>query len=288
MNQAEIDQQQAVSDRTEPEELLSRESSPIEDTLARASAALPYLGARFGALPDGWRLSADLVHDPAAVRDLLDQVCQWYEMKDRQVAASFLVLGYFWYPMASAVACYLTERRLPALGAGNVAVHPRDGVAFLSPRCYVLPDDPAAYHPEAVVLDDEGALRARLVGQLEADHAAPLFATLRTVAPYSVTAMRANYLDRLASAVLWVSEELGKPDLARHEVPALVALANPRTRTGLLEVEEAGQRGVFLRRGGCCLNYRLSGKEKCDTCCLRPLDERLALLRRHVTRGTGS
>jgi hypothetical protein len=85
--------------------------------------------------------------------------------------------------------------------------------------------------------------------------------------------------------VLWLAEQLGDQELARREVPALVALAGPKARTGLLEVEHAGKTGLFLRRGGCCLNYRLPGREMCSTCCLRPLGERVALLRRYLAQG---
>jgi hypothetical protein len=56
-----------------------------------------------------------------------------------------------------------------------------------------------------------------------------------------------------------------------------------RAYRGLARFE--GRSGLFLRRGGCCLNYRLPGREKCDTCCLRPLEERVVLLRRYLAPG---
>jgi hypothetical protein len=156
-------------------------------------------------------------------------------------------------------------------------------VTFLSPRFRALPDDPAAGHPDAEIVADFDQLRALLVGELTRQHAEPLFATLREVAPYGIPAMRANYIDRLASAALWIADELGDPELARREVTVLVTLASPngRSRTGLLEIThpDTGRSRLFLRRGGCCLNYRLPGREKCDTCCLRPHDERMMLLR---------
>jgi hypothetical protein len=256
------------------------QAPPIQATLERAGARFAHLGVRFGPAPSGWRRASEIVHDPQAVRVLLEQVCDFYHIADRQVAASFLVLGYFWYPLAGAMACYLLERRLPDLAPAAVAIDVR-GAAFTSPRCWALPDDPDAGHPDVSVMPVAAALRAQLVGQLE-EHAAPLFTTLRSVAPYGVTAMRANYADRLASALLWLAEELGNPDLARREVPAFVALLPGTPRTGLLEVEQDGRHGVFLRRAGCCLNYRLLGQVKCDTCPLWPLAERVALLSRRL------
>lgn len=255
--------------------------SPLHSTIEKVSARFEHLSATCGPAPDGWRRSSDTISDPVAVCELLDQACQIYKMDDRQVAASFLVLGYFWHPMVVAIACYLLDQRAPDLSPGALAVHLRGGVTFTSPRCWALPGDPAAGHPDVTVVSDLDALRAQIVGQLE-QHAAPLFATLRSVAPYGVPAMRTNYTDRLASAVLWLAEQLDDLDIARGEVPAFVSLASPKSRSGVIEIEHEGRSGVFLRRGGCCLNYRLPGRDKCDTCCLIPLDDRLANLRRYL------
>lgn len=217
---------------------------------------------------------------------MIDTVCELFETDDRQVAASLLVLGYFWSPMAGACACYLLDRRVPDLSPENVFLHLRAGVAFTSPRCWVLPNDPAAGHPDVTVVDDVNALRAQLVNQLE-EHAAPLFTTLRSVARYGTAGMRANYVDRLVSAILWLAEQLGDSDLARREALAFIDLMSPKGRAGIIEIEHEGQCHVFQKRGGCCLNYRLPGSEKCDTCSLIPMDERIEGLRRnHLERQT--
>jgi hypothetical protein len=261
----------------------------IQETIERANGRIERLGVTFGELPDGWLRGSDLVNDPDAVRDLLDQVCQLYKMDNARVAASFLVLGYFWYPLAGSLACYLTDRRVPDLSANAVATRPLGGVAFLSPRCWVLPDDPAAGDPEVEVVECVDALRAKLVRQLEQEHVGPLFTTLRSVAPYGLNGMRANYLDRFASAIVWLAEALGDDEIARREVPAFMALAShAKCRTGLIELQHEGKRGVFLRRGGCCLNYKLDGREMCDTCSVRPMEERLEILRLHLTSGTAA
>ncbi len=169
----------------------------------------------------------------------------------------------------------------------KIALNPFRGVCFLSPEFLALPDDPAAAHPHATVVQDRDELRAHLMRQLDELHAAPLFSTLRSVAPYGLPAMRANYLDRIASAIVWLAEQMGDNDISRHEVPAFMAHAGPKTRTGVIELEHDGRCGVFLKRGGCCLNYRLSGREKCDTCCLIPEQERNdALKAAYLSGGT--
>ena len=264
--------------------MLTTTQLPITATLEHAATRIDDFGASYGDLPIGWRRSADVVSNPDAVRELLDQICAVYGMADRQIAASFLVLGYFWYPMAGAIACYLLDDRVPDLALDSVGVDLRGGVVFTSLRCFGLPGDPDADHPDLTVVADRAALRACMVRQLE-EHAAPLFATLRSVAPYGINAMRANYEDRLGSAILWICEQIGDMERAREELPAFIALTREKSRTGIIELEYEGRSGVYLRRGGCCLNYRIPGNEKCDTCCLRPLDERLILLRDYLRAG---
>lgn len=273
----EIERQRVASVRTS-----ARSEPPLAATIRRATEQYRDLEMSFGPLPDGWWRASDVILNPEAVSDLLDQVCAIYQIDDRQVAASCLVLGYFWYPMAAAVACYLLEQRVPNLAPDAIAMRSQGGVTFLSPSCWVLPDDPAVGEPDVCVAADRDELRRRLVEPFEV-HATRLFPTLRAVAPYGIPAMRANYFDRLASVVLWLAELFGDDDLARHEVPAMVALLNPKSRTGLVEIEHAGRRRIFLQRGGCCLIYRIPSGEKCATCRLRPAAEREALLRDYLT-----
>lgn len=257
--------------------------SPLRQTVAHVQARVKYAQITLGAeqaLPEnGWYPAAGVVDTPAMVSELVDQVGKLYEMDDRQVSASFLILGYFWYPWAAAIACYLLDQRVPQMDAPNVALSLRQGVAFLSPRCYVLPGDPLADHPDAIVLPDREALRAQLAQDMTETHATPLFRTLRSVAPYGIPAMRANYVDRMASAILWLCSELGYEDVAQAEVAAFVALVAAKSRTSS-QVVTAGERGekreIMLLRSGCCLNYRRDDAEHCEDCSLLPLDERIS------------
>lgn len=263
-------------------------STPIADTLGRAAERIQYFSAATGERPDGWRLAADVVNDPEAVRDLLDQVLALYQMDDRQIGAAFLVLGYFWSPMLAALACFTLDRRVPDLSPQAVAFDLRSGVRFTSSRFYALPDDPAAGHPDVEVLPDLDALRDQIVHDFRDGHAEPLFATLRSVAPYGINGMRANTIDRLVSAIIWISESLGDPELARREAPAFVSRMSDRGRAGIIEVEHAGRIGIYQQRRGCCLNYRLPGKPKCDTCSLRPLEERITIFRGLMSESDGA
>lgn len=253
--------------------------SPLAGTLARAASRINYCTASFGEAPESWLRASDVVSNPDAVSELLDDVLAMYGIDDRQVAASFLVLGYFWNPMLAALACYALDGRVPDLASDALAFDLSRGVRFTSPRFSALPDDPAAGHPDAEILPNRDALRDRLVRQFDEQHATPLFATLRSVAPYGIAGMRANYIDRLVNALLWISESLADPEIARIEVAAFVSRMSVNSRAGTIEVEHDGRRKLYQQRSGCCLNYRLPGKSKCDTCSLRPLDERVAIFR---------
>lgn len=260
-------------------------NTPMAATLGRVASHIDHLRVSYGDIPANWLRCSDIVADPNVVRVLLDQVCALYEMDDRQVAASVLVLGNFWYPLTGAVACYLAEQHVPVVAADAVAIDLRAGAVFTSPYFYALLDEPDAAHPHALIVNDRAQLRARLVRQFDQHHATPLFKTRRAVAPYGLNGMRANYVDRLASAILWLCEQLGEPEVGKDEVTAFVATACEKRRTGVIEIQSKGRSGVYLRRGGCCFNYRLPGSEKCDTCSLRPMNERIALLTQYLLRG---
>ncbi len=262
-------------------------TTPISDTLTRAAERIEYFSASHGERPEGWYLASEVVSNPDVVRGVLGRVLAIYEIDDRQIGAAFLVLGYFWSPMLAALACYSLDRRLPDLSADAIAFDLRS-VRFTSSRFCALPDDPDAGHPDVEILPDRDALRDRLVQQFEQEHAEPLFATLRAVAPYGINGMRANYVDRLVSAIVWISEALKDPEIARSDVPAFVGRMTDKRRAGIIEVRHEGREGIYQQRGGCCLNYRLPGNEKCDTCSLRPMEERLTIFRGLLADGASA
>ncbi|HEX5167377.1 MAG TPA: (2Fe-2S)-binding protein [Thermomicrobiales bacterium] len=257
---------------------LTATSTPIAATLARAAGQIEYFSGSYGERPDDWLLASEVIDDPDALSTLLDQVLALYQTDNRQIGAAFLVLGYFWSPMLAMMACFTLDGRVPDLTPDSVAFDLRGGVRFTSPAFHALPSDPATGQPEVTLLPDHDALRDQLVAQLEA-HANPLFTTLRAVAPYGLNGMRANYIDRLVSAIIWISEALGDQEIARREVPAFVSRLTTKHRAGIIEVCHEGRVGIYQQRSGCCLNYRLPGKEKCDTCSLHPLEKRLQIFR---------
>lgn len=261
--------------------------SAIAGTLARAADRVPYFTARTGTAPDGWRFASGVLNDPVAVSRLLDEVLAAYETDDRQAGAAFLVLGYFWSPMLATIAAFALERRVPDLSATALAFDVHGGSCFTSGRFLALPDDPAAGQPGVTVVPDADALRDYIADTLDREHATPLFATLRAVAPFGLNGMRANYVDRFVAALIWLANAVDDQSIALAEVPLFVRRMSDRDRAGVIAIEHEGRRGLLRLQGGCCLNYRLPGREKCETCCLRPYQERLAIARQELAAAAG-
>src|SRR5687767_14357991 len=100
-------------------------SSPLAETLARVSALDKHVAARLlPRLEAGWQLAGDLVTagEPGWLDDQLSAICARYGLAERRVAANFFMGWYAWYVTAAAIAAYLTERRVPNLAVGQLAV----------------------------------------------------------------------------------------------------------------------------------------------------------------------
>jgi ferric iron reductase protein FhuF len=191
---------------------------------------------------------------------------------DTKLIASFFLHTYLWAYVGAGLGCFLVDRRVPELSPEQVAIHfnqqfTADNVALLSPTFACLPDDPAATHPDAVVLPCEEALRDRYREQLLA-HMEPIIEWLTGYTTLSRRAMWLIVADRTATAIVWLYEQLSLPSQSAAEVEAL--LQQPGTplvgRTRIEHYEWQGNRDWFLARAGCCLAYRLPTNYYCDSC----------------------
>ncbi len=194
--------------------------------------------------------------------------------------ASFLLSGL----VEVAVAALIGQRRALVLSPGTVALRRHregwvDGLALRDARVRVLPDDPEAGSPDAVVVDDPAALRRHVAAELAAI-ALPVFASVRALAPFGAVGMAGNFADSAAWAGVEHAGERGV-DAAWAEVDALLDelrlaglafRARPRLDCAVWE----GTRRSFVIKSACCLYFRTyegtpdrSGEGYCTSCPLR-------------------
>jgi hypothetical protein len=279
------------------------DTAPLFATLARLNALdAEMVGATPGELGAGWFRADTLLREGSPeLRDGLARQAARYPGMERRTAGAFFVNRYAWDVFAGAAGAYLAERRVPDLAPENLAlrfqsssweedgetgVSERIDVCFMSGRCAVLPDDPAAGLPEVTVLPDAPALREWLRAGLEA-HTALLVECVQAATRFGRRAQWSLVADAVAGVFLNTGKLLGDPAHAQAEGLALVRapsspLYNPLT--GYFTLECAGHADTFRARGGCCRYYTVDDGEKCTLCVLRPAEERDRILRDYMAR----
>jgi hypothetical protein len=210
-----------------------------------------------------------------------------------------LLQAYQWPLIASAVACYLCDRRVPDLRIENVRLRfsiaeeedenaePEESIAFLGGRFFALPDDPAADHPDARIVPHRDALRDALRSGIET-HLGSTIQRLHERLGCSPRGLWLFVADRCAGTLVWLMQEqdvtVGLDPIGR-EVDALIRapgspLANKRV--GLFELNYRGRSRVYLDRATCCYWYRSEDGDYCTTCPHRTEEERNARLLKYM------
>jgi hypothetical protein len=261
-------------------------AAPLAATLARLEALDPYFAVRLlPQLDQSWTVAADLASKSMALDAILDRVQAQYHMSERNIAAAFLINSYAWWLSAAASASYLAEQRVPDLDPHNVAIRLVEStddeeemieIGLLSPRMAVLPDDPDAADPSAILLPDAAALREWLRLRLE-QHLAPLIEALYARTRFGKRAQWNLAADACAAVFLWAGQTLGVAQAACAEGLALVKVEGSplcNELTGYFTLEYQEQRETFRQRGGCCLYYKLPDGRNCNTCSLLAVEER--------------
>jgi len=234
-------------------------------------------GPKLGAPAEGWTTAEVLASD----RKLLaEQTACLGERRDlsKRDAALYVLGSYAWGVGGPAIACHVLSRRVPDISPENVAVRFDGGyceAALVRERFAVLPADPAAGHPGAVVVADEavllGWMRERLVAGVE-----PLLEGLRTFVRIGERAARSRVADLASRAFLMVAADTDDP--MRHAADAETFVTAPgsplRGTTMFFVVERGGERATFLTRGACCRAYRRPGHGHCDSCPMLTKEER--------------
>ncbi len=266
--------------------------SPLAATIARAAALDQFLTAEVGPLEAEWFRADALAHAESAVlEEGLARIAAHYPGAERRVAGAFLVGEYAWYLSAAAITAYLAEQRVPDLAPDNIGLRyttftwedhgevgegERFDVRFLGGRFAALATDPAANHPDAIVLPHAAALRNWLRVRLE-QHLAPV---IEAVAARTRLGKRAQWnlaADSCAAVFLHAGQHLGAEERGCAEGLAFVKAAGSPLRnhgTGYVTLACHGHCQTFRTRGGCCLYYRIEPGNNCSTCMLRSTEDR--------------
>ena len=160
-----------------------------------------------------------------------------------------------------------------------------DGLAVLDPTVRVLPGDPEAGHPDAVVIEDLARLRRSVMEDL-ARTLGPVFAAVRRQTRLGMPAMWGGVADSIGFVAVADAAAHGEePRVAFADalrfVDELVKIAPiPRVRPALVGVPSPAGVAHEMVRGTCCLWYRTQpdpdprGEGYCDSCPRRdPVDQ---------------
>lgn len=264
-------------------------SSPLAATLERVSAIESEhgieLSSRLG-VPDepGWAPAAGIAGDHELLTEMMSRIERGCGLENRAYAGTSLLRIYLWRILTPAVAAFLAERRLPDLRAENVMIRFGEGgfaerLAFAGPRFFVLPDDPEAGHPDAVVALSEDALLGEMHGALSGTHLPALIPTLRTLRVRRGTrALWRAAADVCAEAFMFVGRDLGREAEGRALADKLLAPPSPLSApTNYFTLEYPGGSEETRVRNTCCLYYKL-GNGVCFTCPRKTDEERIRQL----------
>jgi len=253
---------------------------PLADSLdringlgGRARAGLGLAGRPLAA----WALATEVADVPSPrLEGSLRRVAVHSATTDRLVITSRFFGSYVWQLATAALGCYLMTRRVPDVSAENVAVHLGDDgrvdeVRFLGGGFAALAGDPVAEHADAVVVPDLAALRELLVRRLTTHHLEELILALQVQRGLGTRALWAAVEDRCLGALLWLANGLDLSGDVEREAEALSRTSPFVGTSRIVAVETELGSELILKRGFCCLAYRLDGHDRCSTCPLRSM-----------------
>jgi hypothetical protein len=266
--------------------------APLAETLSRVAVVEVGdgeidLSARLG-IPDepGWVMVSELASDGDLLDELLGRIGRKYETNNRSITATFLLKGCLWRILTPAVAAFLFDRRMPDLSAQNVALSFGEngyasGLALRERRFAALPTDPAAGHPDAVVLSSEKELLGWGQKRLAEDYLPPLFDALRRSRPRrGRRAMWGTAVDVICEAFIYVGAWLERQQEALGYAESMLSGDSPLSGpTNYYVLEHDGGSETTRVRNTCCLYYKI-GDGACFTCPRTPNEERLQRLRK--------
>lgn len=256
-----------------------RASHPLHADLDHLRGLSDFLDARIQDPTAGWISLAELSEDRARLDDALKRNALAYK-GTRRIAASFLAGGVTWATTAVPLALMATTRRAIAPDPPTTFVRidargEAHGALFLDPSFCVLRDDPAATHPGAHTVRDVAALHGWMRSRCE-DALAPFMESLTTASGLGSRALWGQVASSWGSVIVWASQLADASATGVEEAETFLmgpgrALASVPTFD---RIEHRGRELVAMRRGVCCLAYKLEDYPYCGSCPLISDEER--------------
>lgn len=215
---------------------------------------------------------------------LVDQLSAHHKIKGRSASGVHFFGDYTYVVIAMNAACFMACQRVPLLDVADVSARFSDeshigGVAVRKYRFAALPTDSAAGHPDCMVVDSKEALRDLMREHLIA-HLEPYLIAVHKATRAGKPAMWATVGDYIAHAFGWVGKGLGSEAMGVQEATLLTTPPSKIHRDkGYVHVEHCGQEYYMVDRLSCCLWYKSPEGGYCSTCPLRPMEERVTLIK---------
>ena len=264
--------------RSTPDNLLADPGHPLAIDLAYISGLNEYLGGTFCSHPADAVSLRQLGTDKRLLDDIVSRNKKTYKGTKR-ISANFVAAGITWAATAAPVAMMAIKSRAISPDPDETFVQPDrcgevTGAFFQDPSFCVLSADPAAAHPRAHVVEDAAAMyqwmRVRLVAYLM-----PVIENLSALSGLGQTGLWGQVAASWGSVITWSSELSGYGDGVREAEAFLHAPGRPFSKPpSFLRIERDNGHIVAMRRGVCCLAYKLSEQHYCGTCPLITDEER--------------
>jgi hypothetical protein len=234
---------------------------------------------------EGW-IEMGWLLDPARpeLLHLVDQLSAHHKIKGRSASGVHFFGDYTYVAIAMNAACFMAFQRVPLLDLADISARFNEeshieNVVVRSYRFAALPSDPAAGHPDCVVVETLDGLRDLMREHLIA-HVEPFLNAVAKATRAGKPAMWATAGDYVAHAFGWIGKGLGSEIMGVQEATLLTTPPSKIQRNrGYVHVEHCGQEYYMVDRLSCCLWYKSPEGSYCSTCPLRPMEERVDLIK---------
>jgi ferric iron reductase protein FhuF len=256
---------------------------PLTESMASAGT----LGAFF-AIPQGqagegsWTRARDLFQgDDRRLSELVATYgLRAWESSNRHVAASAFLVAYLSRVVFPLVGQYVLAGRAPDVSLDNLAFHWNgpaiDATGLERLRFAALDGDPAAAHPDAIVVSDSRTLYTQLKQWLFRDNLDLVIPDLQRSAGASAKVSWNAVAAAFSQALNRLYTTGGMRERVVREAETFFSDADSPIY-GQLTMEEfrrQGRTGFFSRRRGCCLWWRSPrANDYCSNCILLPQQE---------------